>query len=459
MKFFSTAEFKVGALVVLVGALIGVMSMQVSDDPSFMGRSRKAWFLLENAAGLIKNSGVKTAGIPIGIVKEIKLQDGKARVEISIRSEIPLTTSAAVEIKSLGILGDKHVEVYPGSPSDPPLVDGGQILIVKEKGSLDNVMTQVGEIAGSLKEVADIVKESLADNGTQKHVLGRIVQNIEKLTSDIKDITGDNKEQIGEIVDQVNDVTRTLDELINDESDQGLKKTWKKTLARLDSTMKNIDEIAAKINKGEGTIGKLINDETTVEELNTAIQGVSGLFDSAGRIQTGFDYHGEYLSSVGATKSNIGIQIQPGLDRYYYLGIIDDPAGVVDREETTVSSGGSVISDTSTVKRYKNKTKFSALFAKNFYDFTLKAGLIENTGGFGFDYHFFNKRLRFSIEAFNLEKANLRVSARYNLFHGIYLIAGQQDLLDKDNQRSSYLGAGLFLTNDDLKLLLTKSPF
>lgn len=459
MKFFSSAEFKVGALVVLVGGLIGVMSMQVSDDPSFMGRSKKAWFLLDNAAGLIKNSGVKTAGIPIGIVKNIKLQDGKARVDISITSDIPLTTSAAVEIKSLGILGDKHVEVYPGSPSDPPLPEGGQILIVKEKGSLDNVMTQVGEIAGSLKEVADIVKESLADNGTQKHVLGRIVQNIEKLTSDIKDITGDNKEQINEIVDQVNDVTRTLDELINDESDQGLKKTWKKTLARLDSTMKNIDEIAAKINKGEGTIGKLINDETTVEELNTAIQGVSGLFDSAGRIQTGFDYHGEYLTSVGATKSNIGIQIQPGLDRYYYLGIIDDPAGVVDREETVVSSGGAVISDTSTVKRYKNKTKFSALFAKNFYDFTLKAGLIENTGGFGFDYHFLNKKLRFSIEAFNLEKANLRFSARYNLFHGIYLIAGQQDMLNKDNQQSSYLGAGLFLTNDDLKLLLTKSPF
>lgn len=459
MKFWSSAEFKVGALVVFVGGLIGVMSMQVSDDPSFMGRSRKAWFLLDNAAGLIKNSGVKTAGIPIGIVKDIKLQDGKARVDISIRSDIPLTTSASVEIKSIGILGDKHVEVFPGSPSDTPLADAGQILIVKDKGSLDNVMAQVGDIAGSLKDVAVVLKESISDDGTQKHVLGRIVRNIEKITVDISEITSENKEQISEIVDQVNDVTRTLDELINDETDEGLKKTWKKTLVRLDSAMKNIDEISAKINKGEGTIGKLINDETTVEELNTAIQGVSGLFDSAGRIQTGFDYHAEYLSNVGSTKSNIGIMIQPGLDRYYYLGIIDDPAGVVDREEATVSSGGSVISDTSTVKRYKNKTKFSALFAKNFYDFTLKAGLIENAGGFGFDYHFLNKKLRFSFEAFNLERANLRVSARYNLIHGLYLIAGQQDLLNKDNQQSSYLGAGLFLTNDDLKLLLTKSPF
>jgi len=126
---------------------------------------------------------------------------------------------------------------------------------------------------------------------------------------------------------------------------------------------------------------------------------------------------------------------------------------------TKVSSGGSVISDTSTEKRFLSKTKFTLLFAKNFYDFTIKAGLIENSGGFGMDYHFFNRKLRFSVEAFNLEKANLRVSARYDLFYGLYVTAGQQDMLDKEQTRSSYLGAGLFLTNDDLKLLLTKSPF
>ena len=459
MSFLGTTEFKVGTLVVAVGGLIGLMSMQVSDDPSFLGRSQHAWFLLDNAAGLIKNSGVKTAGIPIGVIKDIRLQDGKARVEISIKSEIPLFTSATVEIKSLGILGDKHVEINPGSISDPPLGEGGQILNVKDKGSLDNVMAQVGDIAGSLKQVAEVVRESVSDDGTQKHVLGRIMKNIEKITEDVKDITGDNKEQIAEIVDQVNDITRTLDELINDESDEGLKKTWKKTLARLDSTMKNVDEISTKINKGEGTIGKLINDETTVDDLNTAISGISSLFDSAGKIQTGFDYHGEYLSSIGQTKSTIGIQIQPGLDRYYYLGIVDDPAGVVDREESTVTSGGAVVSDTQTVKRFKNKTKFTAFFAKNFYDLTLKAGLLEGSGGFGVDYQFLNKKLRFSIEAFNFEKTNLRISARYDLFYGIYVMAGQQDVMDKDSMRSSYLGAGLFLTNDDLKLLLTKSPF
>lgn len=456
---FSSLEFKVGALVVVVGALIAFMSMQVSDDPNYLGKAKRAWFVLPNASGLIKNSAVKTAGINVGVIRDIKLQDGMARVEISINADIPLTTSAAVEIKSVGILGDKHVEVYPGSPSDTPLAEGAQILIVKDKGSLDNVMGQVSEIAASLKDVASVIKESISDDGTQKHILGRIVKNVEKLTDDIQQITGENKEQIREIVDEVHNITSTLDELINEEGEEGLKKTWKRALTRLDSTMKNVDEITTKVNKGEGTIGKLINDESTVEDLNTAIQGVSSMFDAAGRIQTGFDFHGDYLSAVGGTKSYIGINIQPGLDRYYQLALVDDPAGVIEREDNTVSSGGTVISDTSSKKRFYNKTKFTALYAKNFWNWTIKGGLIENTGGFGVDYFMLSRKLRFSIEAFNLQTANLRLSAKYNLYYGFYVTGGLSDALDKNEQRSGYLGAGLFLTNDDLKLLLSKASF
>lgn len=459
MGFLSSVEFKVGALVLIVGGLIGFMSMQVSDDPSYLGSAKRAWFLIPNANGLIKNSAVKTAGINVGVIKDIRLEDGKARVEISIKSDIPMTSSAAVEIKSMGILGDKHVEIYPGNITDPPLPNGGQILTIRDQGSLDSIMGQVGDIAKSLKEVADVVKESISNDGNQKHILGRIIGNIEKLTDDLKDVTRENKAQISEIVDQVHNITTTLDELVNEEGENGLKKTWKRTLTRLDSTMKNIDEISTKVNKGEGTIGKLVNDETTVEELNTAIQGVSSLFDSASRIQTGFDFHGDYLGVVGATKSFVGIQIQPGLDRYYYLAIVDDPAGVVERNDQTVSSGGAVISDTTTQTRFYNKTKLTAIFAKNFYDWTIKGGLIENSGGFGVDYTFWRKKLRLSFEAFNFEKTNIRLSARYSIYHGIYLTGGVSDALDKNDQRSGYLGAGLFLTNDDLKLLLSKASF
>lgn len=427
MSFFQMAEFKVGILVLTVAGLIAYMSMQVSDDPSYLGRSKKAWFLLPNASGIIKNSNVRSAGIPIGVVKDVRLQDGQARVDISVTSETPLTTSAAVEVKAVGILGDKHVEVYPGSPTDPPLPDGGQILNVKDSGSLDNVVGQVSDLAGSLKVSAEALRESITQDGTNKHVLGRIIHNLEKLSGDIAEVTGKNKGKINDIIDDVKSVSS------------------------------NLNDITGKIQRGEGTIGKLVNDESTIEEINTAVHGVNNLIGTADRMQTSFDFHGEYMSSssIQATKSYIGIKIQPGLDRYYYVALIDDPTGVVERTSTVTTPGGTVEES----KTYFSKTKLTLLYAKNFFDFTIRGGLIENTGGVGFDYSFYKKKLVLSLDAFNFQKVNFRPMIKYNLFHGLYLVGGVNDLLDRQDQRSGYLGAGLFLTNDDLKLLLARSPF
>ncbi|MNJ99716.1 mce related protein [compost metagenome] len=453
MSWLRAAEFKVGLLVVVVGSLIAVMSLRVSDDPSYLGRSKKAWFLLPDANGLVKNSAVRSAGIPVGVIKDISLQDGMARVDITVKSDVPLTTSAGIEIKAQGILGDKHVQVYPGSPTDAPLSDGSQILNIKEGGSLENLMGQVAEISGNLKEVAKNLNEATAADGTRGHILGRIVKNIETLSGDLAQMTSQNKDKIGDIVDQVHDVTTALQKISNDDSETGLKQTW----GRLSEAVKNLDEITGKINRGEGTIGKLINDETTVDGLNTTIDGISSMLDTASRIQTSFDLKTEYLSDLSSWKSYIGIQIQPGLDRYYYIAVVDDPAGVV--ETTRTQTTGSTNSDITEVKTFKNKIKFTVLYAKNFWDLTLKGGLMENGGGFGIDYHFFRRQMKFTFEAFDFTNTNVRSSLSYSFYRGVYVTAGINDAFDKNSARSGYLGAGLMLTNDDLKLLLTKAPF
>ncbi len=459
MSFLKSPEFKVGFLVVGMAALIAFMSVQVSDDTGFLGSSKKAWFLLPSAAGLIRGSAIKSAGIPVGVIKNITLQDGQARIDVTVTSKVGLLQSASVAIKSNGILGDKGVEVYPGDTGDTELEDGGQITNIKSGGGLDDVMGQVGELAASLKDVAKNLKEAVAEDGTDKHILGRIVKNIEKVTADLSQMTSENKDQIGEIVSQVNEITATIDDLVNDESADGFKSTWKKTMVRLDSTMKNIDDITTKINKGEGTIGKLISDEKTAEDVSSAIEGISGLVDSANKISTGIDFHSDYLGSkVGGARSSIGITIQPGLDRYYYVGFVNDPTGVVETTIIDNISGGSTTT-VEEVKTFKNKTKITAMFAKNFYSLTLRGGLIEDTGGFGFDYKFFDDKFKTTVEAYDFKKIQLRANLSYNLFYGLYLNIGFNDILNKRDASTAYLGAGLFITNDDLKLLLTRSPF
>lgn len=456
MNLFSAPEFKVGLLVLIVAGIIAGMSLSVSNDPSYLGSSKSAWFYIPDASGLVKNSGVRMAGIKVGIIKDIKLENGQARVEMILDGDVPVSKSARIEIRPNGILGDKNVEVISGDPRDPPLRSGEQILVVDDRASVDRLIGEVSKITKSLSAVAENIKSATEGDGDKP--LGRIVNNIEQITSDVAELTKGHKEDISAIVENLRDTTDALNEVMNEEGEDSLKNRLKGTLARLDNSLKNIEDITGKINKGEGTIGKLINDEKTVEELNTAIAGINNLIDTGNKMSTSLDYHSHYLTNSGEAKSYLSVRIQPGLDRYYEIGVVDDATGVTERTTTRLESNGTE-STIREEKRFENRLKFNALLAMNLYDFTLKGGMIENSGGVGFDYHLFKKKLRFSLEAFEFSNLNLRASARYSIYSGIYVTGGGEDLASKSGRATGFVGAGIFLTNDDLKLLLTRLPF
>jgi phospholipid/cholesterol/gamma-HCH transport system substrate-binding protein len=455
---FFSPEFKVGLLVIVVSALIAAMSLKLTRGPGMLAGSKRYHFLIDDASGLVPNSAVRMAGIKVGIIEEIKLEDGKARVRILLNSDTPMTTSGYVALRSQGILGDKNVELFQGNPTDPTLANGSEIRRAETGGSLDDVMQQVGKIAGSLTQLADNLTKATSGAGDSQSPVGRIILNIEKVSADLAKMTGNNGDKIDEIIQRVQNISRSIDELISDEGPDGFKVAWQNavdSLKRVDRSLQNIEEITDKVNRGEGTVGRLINDESTVDELNTAIENVNKFLGGAQRMETSFDFHTEYLTESEAAKSFLGVKIQPGLDRFYELHIVDDPEGVTTatRTETTTDGGPTTTVDSRTTNR--SKTKFTALFGKNFYDFTIKGGLFESAGGIGLDYHLFNRRLRLSLEAFDFQDTNIRAFARYNVLHGLYLIGGVDDALD-DANASAFAGAGLFLTNDDIKMLATQ---
>lgn len=462
-------EFKVGLFVFVCLVIIAAMSMQVNNDPSSIGRGAKYDVLISNASGLVKQSNVKMAGIPVGVIKDIRLENGQARIIMSINDDLKLTKSAIVEVLPNGILGDKYLEINPGNPADERLEEGGRIANYRDRGSFDTILNQVGKIAADVSEITSNIKKATSGEGDDASPIGRIIHNIEDFTGELKDLAENKRGKVEEIIDNVHSISASIDEFINDESEDGFKTNWKKmakSLGRVDSILRNVDEITGKINQGKGTIGKLINDETTVEELNHAIVGVNNMLDTANKFQISLDYHSEFLAGA-FTKTYVGINIQPGPDRYYLLQIVDDPKGSYDRVDAAQTVNGGAATTTQTQTVYRNKLKFSAQFAKNFYDLTIRGGLIESSGGFGVDYSLFNKKLKFSAEAFawgRSEGVDLRVYARYKFYSFFYIIGGGDDILNTRGNSftgtgaSGFIGAGLDFTNDDLKLLLTKAP-
>lgn len=457
MNLFSAPEFKVGLLVLIVAGLIAGMSLSVSSDSSYLSSSKEGWFYLEDASGLVEKSGVRMAGIQVGIIKKIRLENGQAKVEMTMQGDAPITKSARIEIRPNGILGDKHVEIIQGDPRDPPFRSGEQFLVVDDRASVDRLIGEVAKITKNLTAVSENIKS--ATDGDIDKPLGRIVSNVDKITQNLAEFTVGQKDNIGAILDNLRDTTDTLNDLVNNEDDAGLKATFERSLRRVDTAMKNIEEVTNKVNSGKGTIGKLLNDERTVDELNTAISGVNGFLDSAQKMQTSFDVHSNYLMTDSQAKTFLNIQLQPGLDRYYEIGVVSDATGFTQRTSTKLNVDGT----TSTIreeKSFENQVKFNALFAKNFYDFTIKGGIIETTGGVALDYFAFKRKFRASVEAFDFARLNLRATARYSLFGGVYINAGGENILSSGGVKANpFVGAGLFLTNDDLKMLVTKLPF
>lgn len=459
MNWLVSPEMKVGLLVLIVSGIIAGMSLRVNTDPGWLGSSKEAWFYIDDASGLVRHSNVAMAGINVGIIHDIKLENGQARVEMALQGAIPLTKSARIEIRPNGILGDKHVELISGDPRDPPLSSGEQILVVDDRASVDRLISEVSRITKSLGTVAENVKS--ATEGDTDKPLGRIVSNVEIITRDLAELSQKRKVQVGEIIDNVHEMTDTLNDIVNDDGPDGLKTAMHDaihSLQRIEGSIRNVEEITGKINRGEGTIGKLVNDETTVEEVNTAVSTINSYLDAANKLQTAVDFHSYYLSDGAGAKSTLSLKVQPGLDRYYELGVVSDPRGVTSKTITVTDMNGpnQTIHES---KTYQNLVKFNLLFAKSFYNFTIKGGVLESTGGVAGEYEMLKKRLKLSVEAFDFTNFNLRISARYNIMTGLYVMAGGEDILSQIGNSSAFIGAGLSITNDDLKLLLARMPF
>ena len=119
-----STEAKVGILVLVGIILLFFMSFRVSRLERMKGVVYTALF--PSVSGLVVNANVEVAGVPVGRVEEIGLEKGMAKVWMKI-GQAQLHVDAEAAVKTHGVLGDKYIEVKPGSPDAPVLPPGSNI--------------------------------------------------------------------------------------------------------------------------------------------------------------------------------------------------------------------------------------------------------------------------------------------------------------------------------------------
>lgn len=453
----SNIEFFVGLFALAGFAVIIYMSLTI-NRAGVVGSGHKYKAFFSTVSGLEAQTPVELAGIDVGFVSNIDLAKDQAMITVTLRKDVILHHDAVLRIKDKGILGDKILVVEAGNPDGPVLKPGGTIERTIGKSDFDRLVNTMADASLDIKEISGAIKDFVSNENEDENMRGmlrnfkQVSDSLVRTTEIVERLARQNEDKIGSLVEDMRSISQTVRDAVENE-DTGVKESLKK----VNDAMAHLSSVMEKIDKGEGTLGKLVNDEETVEKVNQAVEGVNEFMGGLRRIQTSFLYRGEYLFDSDSLQNLVGIYIQTRPDKFFLIEMVDAPRGETTVTDTIVSSPpGTVIAQTQTV-RTGDSLLFSAQFGKRFYDFSFRFGLIRNKGGLGLDYQFLNDIFKISIEAFDFgrydNRPHMRLYGQIQVYKNFLFAVGADDLIEKDGRRDFFVGAGVYFTDNDFKSL------
>ncbi len=186
-------EFKVGVFVLAAFILLISFIFSISDFSLFkQGKTLKVFFGFAN--GLKRSAPVRLAGVDAGTVKDIKVffdpQESKTKVEVGVwvdeQTQIP--ADSRVWINQLGLLGEKYVEIIPGT-NTTHLLENNATIIGEDPVAMEQISEMINKIAKKLEYSVDGFNTIVNNQENQKSIADTL-KNVSLITSNIKEGKG-----------------------------------------------------------------------------------------------------------------------------------------------------------------------------------------------------------------------------------------------------------------------------
>lgn len=481
-----SVELKVGIFAIIVIMVLTYMTFKVGSLPMIWEKGYRLYVLLDDTSGLDEKSRIKIAGVEAGVVDRIELEEGRAKITLLLNPDIKIYENAEISLRMSGLLGDRHLALATGSSDHSLLKNGDYISNVRPATDIDMLASRLTDAAGNIGDLTSNINGIFGED--ERNAIREAIHNLRDVTGSLKDISQTNKEPLNNIiarldrftdtlgrkgpgvVDDISELAGTINEkapaLIEDltAAAKELKEIMQENRTAFRDSMENIRDVSAsagtivkKLEKGEGTLGKLLSEDKLYDSLNKVSTEAGKSMEVVGRLRTFMDFHAEYNSNDADWKGFFELTVQPRDDKYYIFGVTTDPLGSIERTETTTNG---VLT---TEEKLTSEMEFTAQYARRFDDFALRIGLMESTFGAGADY-FFNDagRVKFDIWDFSsdealAERAHARLGIDYKVFKFLFVSGGVDNFLN--SRRSGlYFGGGLKFEDEDFKYLFGKLP-
>lgn len=216
--------------------LIGFILYIVAENQKYFEKKYSVYMHLPNAEGLNSGAFVALSGIKIGVVGKMKINAELEQLGITIELKIEeaytkyITTSSVAMIKTMGILGDKYVDVTIGKPGEEVLQPGDYIKSnpgIDPYEFLDDASEMINDLKTTLNNIGTITSEAKKGRG----VVGKLF-----------------KDPVSE--------------------------------AKFDRLLSNVTRISDGLAKGRGSAGRLLQDTTLYVSLTKSSDNFQAILDS-----------------------------------------------------------------------------------------------------------------------------------------------------------------------------------
>ena len=315
----NSLETRLGVFAALVVIAVLII-METLGGAEFFHRGYHLSALFDTVQELKVGDSVKMAGVEVGRVEKIALENNKVRVTMKLKNGTVVKTDSQAVIKFTGLMGQNFVSVDFGSPDSPAAVDGA-VLAVVEQPDLNAIMAKLNDAATGIQNLTKSFTGDTINNllgpltdfiRQNSGHLGGTISNIDAISSQIAAGQG----TVGKLiytdalynsalatVTNLQDTVTAARQLVNGVSEGrgtiGKLVTDDTLYSATTASMTNLDQILLKVNQGQGTVGKLVNDQEFYKNAKLTLQKVDKAADS-------LEDQGP-LSVLGIVANNLGL--------------------------------------------------------------------------------------------------------------------------------------------------------
>ena len=268
------------ALVAVVGLVVLFFGLQFLKGLKIFSSDSRYFVKFDNISGLSASSPVYANGYRVGVVENIIFnyeKRGDIVAVVGVDKQLRLPKGSFAEIAS-DLLGNIKLELNFGPDPTSLMAPGDTLTGGLQKGAMNRAAEMIPQIEKMLPKLDSIlasVNTLLADPALANslHNVDQITADFTRTTKELNLLTASLNKQMPEILQNANGVLANTNVLTSNLNDLNIAAT----MGHVNNTLQNVEQMTAKLNSKEGTLGLLMRDPSLYWNLNSTMMHADSL--------------------------------------------------------------------------------------------------------------------------------------------------------------------------------------